>query len=91
LSIQNYQWKAIICKEYPIDRTDFTFTQINQNTAILFGGATSPSDNYMEDLWLFNYEPFDYKTQSLEVSKDFWKKLYPYVTFMLYRGNLQDL
>ena len=71
-----YEWKQILSKVYPSERTDFTWNSINNNTSILFGGASSPSDFFYDDVWLFQYDGSDlYVDSKKEISKSFWKKL----------------
>jgi len=52
-NIYTNEWKVIISKNTPKDRTDFSFTRIDQ-IAILYGGGTSPSDSCYDDLWIFS-------------------------------------
>ena len=77
LNVETLEWKEIMSKAHPTERTDFSFTQISQNAALLFGGATSPNDVFFDDLWLFEVE--EGKNLFLEKRKqihyDCWKEL----------------
>lgn len=55
LNIKTFEWKEVVSKNYPTDRTDFTWNKISNSSAILYGGATSPNDVYLDDLWLFEF------------------------------------
>lgn len=76
LNLDNYEWKQIHSKVYPKERTDFTFNILNQSSAILFGGASSPSDFYYEDIWLFQFNGEDlFIDNKKEIIREYWKKL----------------
>ncbi len=52
-NIKKNEWRVIVSKNTPKDRTEFTFTKIDQK-AILYGGGTAPTENFYDDMWIFS-------------------------------------
>lgn len=70
-NIYTNEWRIIISKNKPKDRTEFSFTRIDQK-AIIYGGGTAPSDSCYDDMWIFTNRIIEDKEIQRDISKEFW-------------------
>jgi N-acetylneuraminic acid mutarotase len=72
----NFSWKLIMSKKFPFDRCDFQWIKLDKQ-ALLYGGASSPSEIYHDDLWALKYDEYDFSldTNKKECVKDYWFEL----------------
>lgn len=77
LNTITFEWKEITNRINPSERTDFTWNKIGSKKGIIIGGATSPSDYLLDDVWMFEFDSkinlFEENTK--DISYCFWKKL----------------
>lgn len=72
---ETYEWKLIICDKCPYDRCDFSWVRLDK-TALLYGGAASPSEWYHDDMWAFKYDDFEFSSESKkEIQRDYWSEV----------------
>ena len=58
LHTRNYEWKQIISNLTPFNRTEFQWVKI-ESRAFLYGGVSSPSEKFYDDMWSFKYDGQD--------------------------------
>ena len=77
LNTITFEWKEITSRVNPSERTDFSWNKVGENQGIIIGGATSPSDFFLDDIWMFDYScDFNlFESNKKEVSHCFWNKL----------------
>ena len=72
-NVDTYKWDIVQSKLTPNDRCDFIWLKL-EKFAIFYGGASSPEENYHDDMWTFNYKEYDITNENL--SKGFQKHLW---------------
>ena len=55
LNTKTFEWKQIISNITPFNRTEFQWVKI-ESRAFLYGGASSPSNKFYDDMWSFKYD-----------------------------------
>lgn len=72
LNTKTFEWKQILCNLTPYNRSEFEWVRIGSR-AILYGGASSPSEKFYEDMWMFKHDGTDYFPQDQERKTEFQK------------------
>ena len=79
LNTINNEWKYIINFNTPENRAEFSWVKLDK-TAILYGGASLPSEILYNDMWLFRYDNYDFNQFNMkEIKKEYWSKLEQFV------------
>jgi hypothetical protein len=75
-NIDTYKWNTVQSKTSPNDRSYFTWLKL-ENFAIFYGGASSPEENYYDDMWIFNCKDYDVlnENSSKEYQKELWVEI----------------
>jgi len=79
----NLEWKSVICTISPSDRVNFSWITLDKSS-ILYGGASSPSDIYYEDMWMMKYDDYDFSSNKYEIVKNYWTEITQYVNKNLF-------
>jgi len=70
----NLNWKSIICSNSPCDRAFFSWVTLDKSS-ILYGGASSPSNIFHEDMWMMKYDDYDFSQNKNEIVKNYWTEI----------------
>jgi len=65
------EWRSIICTISPCDRAYFSWITLDKSS-ILYGGASSPSDFYHDDMWMMKYDESDFSSNKNDIVKNYW-------------------
>ncbi len=68
------EWRSIICPLSPCDRTDFSFVSL-EKTSLLYGGITSSSGVFHEDMWMMRYDDTDFSLNKNDIVKKYWTEI----------------
>ena len=79
LSLKNFEWKELSFKDSPTERCLFTWVKIDDNTAVLFGGASYPADFLYKDVWVFHFQGL-FELENSKSPYDYWIKINSHVT-----------
>ncbi|MCQ2817125.1 MAG: hypothetical protein MJ252_07660 [archaeon] len=77
LNTRTFVWKKIVSNNSPYNRTDFKWIKLDK-IAYLYGGCSSPSEKFYNDLWMFKYQDqdfFDNEDNKSSPIENMWRKI----------------